>query len=69
MFTNLVGVFTIQPTSQGDVPAGAWYEKYVETFYQHDSTSACGTNPLRFCPMQMVQRGYMADLLVNGLGL
>jgi hypothetical protein len=35
-----------------DVSVGEWYAKWAEGLWNDGYTAGCGTNPLRYCPMQ-----------------
>ena len=44
-------------TRFGDVDAVEWWARYVERLAELDITHGCGTEPLRFCPHEAVNRG------------
>ena len=56
-------------TRFGDVDAAEWWTPHVERLADLGITHGCGTEPLRFCPHEAVNRGQMATLLVRAVGL
>lgn len=52
-----------------DVDAGEWWAPHVERFAELKVTRGCGTEPLRYCPDQTVNRAQMAAFLVRALRL
>ena len=44
------------------------FKPFVEEFYNDGITSGCATNPLRYCPNQVVTRGQMAVFLERAMG-
>ena len=54
-------------TSFADVPAYAWYWRYVEGFYAQGITTGCGVNPAVYCPDNAVTRAEMAVFLLRAL--
>lgn len=56
------GLFADLPASD---PAAPW----AEELYTLGLSSGCGTNPLRYCPTQVVTRGEMAAFLVRTFNL
>jgi glucose/arabinose dehydrogenase len=52
-----------------DVPATAGYGPSAERLYDLGVTLGCGTDPLRYCPTDVVSRDQMASFLVRAFGL
>ena len=52
-----------------DVPASATHAATVEALYEAEVTRGCGTEPLRYCPSNLVKRGQAASFLARVLGL
>jgi hypothetical protein len=50
-----------------DVPFDHPYHDYIETLYQEGYTAGCGTDPLRFCPEQTMNRAESAVFVVRGI--
>ena len=53
-----VGVFS-------DVPIGYWAASWIEELYGEGITGGCGSNPLKYCPSDVVSRAQMAVFLVR----
>lgn len=56
------------PSASGifeDVPVNYWAAKWIEQFYSDGITGGCGTNPLRYCPEDLVTRAQMAVFLLR----
>ena len=49
-----------------DVPVTHPYANDIETLYRNGLTGGCGTNPLRFCPDQIMDRAQAAVFMVRG---
>jgi serine/threonine protein kinase len=54
-----------------DVPVKGqeWMEPWIDQFYREVAASACGTNPLTFCPGQSMPRAEVAELIVRAFHL
>jgi predicted outer membrane repeat protein len=50
-----------------DVPAEYWAWSFIERLYDAGITGGCATNPLRYCPEQVVNRAQMAVFLLRGI--
>jgi hypothetical protein len=48
-----------------DVPKSYWAAAWIEQFYKDGITGGCGTNPLRYCPTNPVNRAQMAIFLLR----
>ena len=48
-----------------DVPRGSWFTPYVERLYELGLTKGCGTDPLRYCPSEAIDRAEMGVFLVR----
>jgi hypothetical protein len=62
--------FAIQGTGTttfADVPMDHWAYDYIETLYQSGITGGCGTDPLVYCPSDVVARDQMAVFLERGI--
>ncbi|HHH83212.1 MAG TPA: hypothetical protein ENL35_09510 [Chloroflexi bacterium] len=67
-----LGVDYQPPPAQGlfaDVEPGAWYAGWVEAAYAEGLLPACASNPLRFCPQDLVDRSWAAYMMVQAKGL
>ncbi len=53
----------------GDVDAGAWRAGYVERLAELGVTKGCRSDPLEFCPDDVVSRAQMASFLVRAFEL
>ena len=51
-----------------DVPADMFGYAHVERFYQLGITTGCAVSPLRYCPLNLVDRKAMAAFLVRAFG-
>ena len=51
-----------------DVPAGMFGYGHVERFYQLGITTGCAVAPLRYCPLDLVDRKAMAAFLIRAFG-
>ena len=51
-----VGIFT-------DVPTSYWAAAWIEELYREKITTGCSTNPLKYCPDNLVSRAEMAVFL------
>ena len=60
--TSAQGVFV-------DVPTTAWYALAVEQIYADNITQGCSTNPLSYCPHDIVPRDEMASFIARALGM
>ncbi|MFN2304402.1 MAG: InlB B-repeat-containing protein, partial [Anaerolineales bacterium] len=49
-----------------DVPPDHWASDWIYRLFNAGITSGCGTNPLRYCPEQVVNRAQMAIFLLKG---
>jgi hypothetical protein len=49
-----------------DVPENHPYWNEIEILYQNGFTAGCNTNPLRFCPEAVMNRGQMAVFTMRG---
>ncbi len=59
-----LGTVTVQAHgSFADVPIGYWAGNWIERLYHSGVTAGCGTNPLVYCPEQVVTRAEMAVLI------
>ncbi len=52
-----------------DVPVDAWYAPYVERLYDLGITSGCRTEPLEYCPGDLVKRDQMGTFLARALAV
>jgi hypothetical protein len=63
--------FAIQGTGVSvtfaDVPLDYWAYDYIEALYQSGITGGCGTDPLMYCPSDVVARDQMAVFLERGI--
>lgn len=50
-------------SSFADVPSNHWAKDWIEQFYAEGLTSGCGSNPLRYCPDDLMTRWQMAKAL------
>jgi hypothetical protein len=50
-----------------DVPFDYWAYDFIMKLYDSGITGGCSTNPMRFCPEQLITRGQMAVFLVASL--
>jgi predicted outer membrane repeat protein len=50
-----------------DVPAEYWAWSFIERLFNAGITGGCATNPLRYCPDQVVNRAQMAVFLLRGI--
>jgi hypothetical protein len=50
-----------------DVPASHPYYREIETLYRAGFTAGCGTDPLRYCPDQTMNRAESAVFVVRGV--
>jgi hypothetical protein len=55
------------PTSFEDVPSVYWARSFIGRLYAAGITGGCGTNPLRYCPEDIVTRAQMAVFLLRGI--
>jgi hypothetical protein len=59
--------YTIEfPSVFSDVPADHPYAAEIETLYANGMTAGCGTNPLKYCPDQVMNRGEAAVFMLRG---
>jgi outer membrane protein assembly factor BamB len=52
-----------------DVDPAAWYAGWVEEGYTHGLLPACSTDPLMFCPDELLDRAWAAHMMVQAKGL
>ncbi len=52
-----------------DVHESQWWAPYTERLAELGVTDGCGTEPVRFCPYETVNRARMASFLVRAFGL
>lgn len=50
-----------------DVRSQHWAKKWIEAIYHAGVTTGCASNPLRYCPGDLVGRDQMAVFLLRGL--
>ena len=50
-----------------DCPVSHWAADWVEQFYNDGITSGCSTNPLMYCPDDLVTRAQMAVFLLRSM--
>ena len=50
-----------------DCPVSHWAADWVEQFYNDGITSGCSTNPLMYCPDNLVTRAQMAVFLLRSM--
>lgn len=58
----------VPPSATGifvDVPITYWAADWIEQFYNDGITQGCDTNPLMYCPDQLLSRAEMAVLLLR----
>lgn len=48
-----------------DVPSGNYYQPYIEEMYHRGVTAGCSTNPLMYCPANIVTRAQIAIILLR----
>jgi hypothetical protein len=48
-----------------DVPPGHWAKSFIEAIYFQGVTTGCATNPLRYCPDTLLDRGMIAPFLLR----
>jgi hypothetical protein len=51
-----------------DVPSNAWYARWVEAAYNEGILPACQTDPLHFCPHDLLDRAWAAYMMVQAKG-
>jgi len=51
-----------------DVSLAAWYAGWVEAAYNQGILPECGTDPLRFCPDDSLDRSWTAYMMVQAKG-
>ncbi len=56
----------LSPSVFGDVPADHPYFQEIEILYANGMTAGCGTNPLLYCPDQVMNRAQSAVFLLRG---
>jgi uncharacterized repeat protein (TIGR01451 family) len=61
---SAAGLFSDVVVSDTDTTAD-----YIEQLYRDGVVAGCGTNPLRYCPGDLVNRAQMAVFLAKGLGI
>jgi murein DD-endopeptidase MepM/ murein hydrolase activator NlpD len=59
---DATGIFT-------DVPTGAWFAGWVEDAYTQGLLPACSTDPLAFCPNDLLNRAWAAYMMVQAKGI
>jgi len=62
------GSIFIPPPATGifnDVPVNSFAADWIEQFFNDGITGGCGTNPLRYCPTELVTRAQMAIFLLR----
>jgi Tol biopolymer transport system component len=60
-------VYTVaSPSVFADVPADHLYAGEIEILYANRLTAGCSTNPLKFCPDQIMDRGQAAVFILRG---
>jgi CSLREA domain-containing protein len=70
-----MGTFNPTPNPTGmfdDVPypgQPAFFQAFIEEFYNDGITTGCAVNPLRFCPQDNVTRQEMAVFIVRAFGI
>jgi hypothetical protein len=52
-----------------DVAGGYWAVDWIEKLYSDGITSGCASDPLMYCPEDLVTRAQMAVFLVRTFGL
>jgi len=52
-----------------DVPTEAWYASWVEDAYGQGLLPACRTDPLAFCPNDLLNRSWAAYMMVQAKGI
>ncbi len=60
------------PTPTGlftDVPRDAWYAGWVEDAYNQGLLPACTTDPLAYCPNDLLNRAWAAYMMVQAKGI
>ncbi|MCJ7513880.1 MAG: hypothetical protein MUO23_13055, partial [Anaerolineales bacterium] len=60
------------PTPTGlftDVPLEAWFAGWVEDAYAQGLLPACRTEPLSFCPNDLLNRSWAAYMMVQAKGI
>ena len=50
-----------------DVDLSAWYAPWVHQLYQDGYTAGCSTQPLRFCPDELVTKAELAVFIVRAI--
>jgi hypothetical protein len=56
----------VAPSSFTDVPAYHPYAREIEILYANGLTAGCSTNPLMYCPDQIMNRGEAAVFILRG---
>jgi M6 family metalloprotease-like protein len=51
-----------------DMAIGYWATPFAETLYGRGVTAGCGTNPLRYCPGNLLTRAEIATMIVRANG-
>jgi subtilisin family serine protease len=64
---GLTQLFPPTPTF-ADVPSTMFGFGHVERFYEQGITTGCAINPLRYCPLEFVDRKAMAAFLIRAFG-
>ena len=59
----------VSESSFADVESDEWWLAHVERLAELEVTKGCKTEPLRFCPDQLVTRAQMATFLVRAFDL
>ncbi len=50
-----------------DIPSGYWAEGFIKTLYCNGITGGCSTNPLNYCPDNIVTRAQMAVFIIQSM--
>jgi len=66
LVVTLTGEGTLQPVFD-DCQEDFWACDFIDTLYYSGITGGCSTNPLRFCPDQLITRGQMTVFLITSL--
>ncbi len=57
---------TFEQSTFGDVPFTHQHWAYIEALYDGGYTAGCSTNPLQYCPDQIMNRGMSAVFMLRG---
>jgi hypothetical protein len=56
-----------EPTTFFDVPSSHWAHDYIELLYQQGYVAGCSTDPLKYCPDEIMTRAESAVFVERGI--